>query len=145
MARHLLRIGLWALASLALWKLLDPVWRTVLEGLVGIMVVLMGSEAEVIVGKSNASPVLFLALYLAERPKWRRAAVVIPLGLFACLLLQALAIATLATHPSHRALGDRLLRSLVVGLDKAGPIIIWLLVSRRRWPYVRPGHGDRSN
>jgi hypothetical protein len=110
----------------------QPVSSNIVEQLALAILRLSGQPLEVNVQRAHRGPVLFLALFLALRPPWRQALSGAALGIAACLVSQALAIAVLAAVPAHEGFGQRLLRSLAVGIDKVTPLVAWLYLARRK-------------
>lgn len=143
---YIIRACLWSLVVYALWEWLQPLSSRVLAGLANGILRFSGHPAEIEVKRANRGAVLFLALYLGHPRAWRESAraagigIAVGTGIAACLLSEALAIATLAAVPTHQGLAERLLRSLAVGIDKATPLVAWLYLARREiFPWIAAG------
>lgn len=137
---YIIRACLWSLVAYALWEGLQPLSSRVLAGLANGILRFSGHPVEIEVKHANRGAVLFLALYLAHPRAWRESMRAAGIGIAACLLSEALAIATLAAVPTHQRFSERLVRSLAVGIDKATPLVAWLYLARREiFPWIAPG------
>jgi hypothetical protein len=96
------------------------------------ILLLAGRPVEAGFQETHRGPVLFLALYLAHRPRWRDALLHVPLGIAVCLVTQALAIASFTAFPTDDTPGERLVRGAAFATQAITPILLWLLLSGRQ-------------
>lgn len=121
---------MWSLPALLVWELLQPLLGPAVDALVAALVAASGRQVDVT--RLNRDAVLFIALTMAHRPAWSRAARDLPAGVLACVASEAAAIVALAWFPHHEGLMARFVRSLTVGLDRAMPVLAWLYLARDR-------------
>jgi hypothetical protein len=108
--------------------------RALLEGLTQLFLAILHAP-QPLTQKAHLGPVLFLALYLAARPRGKRAILWGTLGALACIAAQALTTATLLVASDDRRPEMRVLRDLAIAIDKVTPLAAaLLLVPRARQP-----------
>jgi hypothetical protein len=134
--RSLIRAAAWSLLVLLGWYLVGPVTSVLLSGYTQLFLA-FGHRAQPLTLKAHLGGVLFLALFLAGKPRGQMAIVWAIVGVNACLVAQALTTAVLLLA------GDadpepflRLARDLAIGVDKMTPLAAALILI----PLARASH-----
>lgn len=128
---YLVRALLWSAAGYAAWEWFEPHTARLLGHMTGAILSLAGQPVEAGIQETHRGPVLFVALYLAHRPRWRSAILNVPLGITICLVTQALAIASFTLFPTDDTPLERLVRGAAFALSTITPILLWLLFAGR--------------
>ncbi|HWN82909.1 MAG TPA: hypothetical protein VNM87_12485 [Candidatus Udaeobacter sp.] len=130
--RYLVRAAAWSLLLAGLWLLAAPLTRAVLEGFTQLFLAI-AHRPQPLTQRAHLGPVLFLALFLAAKPRGRRAIAPGVLGVLGCLAAQALTTAVLLlTGDGHeREPLMRLVRDAAIAADKIAPLVAALVLAPR--------------
>ena len=141
--RYLGRAAAWSLALLLASQLLAPLTRAILEGFTQIFLAL-AHATQPLEQRAHLGSVLFLALFLAAKPRGKRAIAYGVLGVLACIAAQGLTTALLLTMGDERRPLVRLLRDSGIAVDKIAPLAAALILAPRARRSGEPSDGARA-
>lgn len=142
--RYLGRAAAWSLALLLASLLLAPLTRALLEGFTQFFLAL-AHASQPLEQQPHLGAVLFLALFLAAKPRGKRAIAYGVLGVLACVAAQGLTTALLLTIGDERRPMVRLLRDSAIAADKIVPLAAALILTpRARASSSAPPDGERA-
>jgi hypothetical protein len=120
--RYLGRAAAWSVALCLGWRIAEPVTRPILIGFTQLFLALFHASQSIAQKPPHLGAVLFLALFLAARPRGKRALALGVAGTLACLAAQGLTTAVLVAAQDERRVAVRLGRDIAIALDKVIPL-----------------------